>query len=316
MAKLFADQKSKRKKQKSRFTGPLCIALLVMASLGATFYFVFLYTPSSSDKKIFPASSSLSAKVQFEELQPADTTIPSTKAESHTVPSEIKALPRTKPIISIIIDDMGYRKEIGDKILKLTMNLSFSFLPFGQHTASQTHLAQKLGKDILLHLPMEPTSNKWDPGPGTLYTSMSPQKLQQTFQKDLAAVPMAIGINNHMGSKYTEDKIAMQKLLKLIQSKKLFFLDSLTSGKSLGYTLAKELGVKTMKRNVFLDNDKEKDKILKQLDALLKVAEKKGKAVGLAHPHKETLLALMEFQKYYNERVDLVGIRTLVEVDE
>lgn len=315
MAKLFPDKKITRRRQKFGFLGPLCIALLVMASLGSTFYFIFLYTPSpSSAKIILPPSSTQSAKVQFEETQPAYTT-PSVEINPPAVLSEIKT-PQTKPIISIIIDDMGYRKEIGDKILNLDMNLSFSFLPFAQHTASQTHLAQKLGKDILLHLPMEPTGNRWDPGPGALYTSMSQTKLQQTFQKDLAAVPMAIGINNHMGSKYTEDKVAMQKLLKLIQSEELFFLDSVTSGKSLGYQLAQEMGIQSIRRNIFLDNDKEKNKILKQLDSLLEAAEKKGRAIGLAHPHQETLLALLEFQKYYNDRVDLVGIKTLVEMNE
>lgn len=310
--KLFPDKKTNRKKQKSRFIGPLCIALLVMASLGATLYFIFLYTPSPA-KKVLPSPLNQSKIIHLKEQSPHPVPPAKTKTQ---IPSDPQTAPQTRPAISIVIDDMGYREETGNKMLELDMNLSFAFLPFGPHTADQSRHAQQLAKDILLHLPMEPTDNKWDPGQGALYTSMSPKKLQQTFQKDLAAVPMAIGINNHMGSRYTEDKVGMQRLLKLIRSEKLFFLDSLTSSNSIGYTLAKKMGVKAIRRNIFLDNDKEKGKILKQLDSLLKVAEKKGWAVGIAHPHKETLLALMEFQKYYNERADLVNIRTLVEMNE
>lgn len=217
-----------------------------------------------------------------------------------------------KPRIALVIDDMGYHDKVGDALLDLRLNLSFAFLPFAPHTQRQLERARHQGRDILLHLPMEATDSKWDPGPGALLTNMSATELRRTEEEDLAAIPGAIGINNHMGSLFTEDEPAMRTFLSLLRPRHLFFLDSQTSPRSVGYRLAREMGIPALRRNVFLDNEQDTKKIKKQLDALILLAKRQGTVIGIAHPHQATLDALREYQRRPDRSVDLVGIHVLV----
>jgi polysaccharide deacetylase 2 family uncharacterized protein YibQ len=213
--------------------------------------------------------------------------------------------------VAIIIDDMGYQPAVGRQLLALPLPLSFSFLPLGPHTKELAAVAQGKKRDILLHLPLEATDRKVDPGPGALTVAMGEQELGQRFAEDLATVPMAIGINNHMGSRFTEQRPAMTAFLTLVRQRGLFFLDSRTSSKSIGCEVAKETGVPCLSRHLFLDNEPEKAAIIKQLDALLALAEKNGWAVGIGHPHPATLAALAARQQALTDRVDVVGIGSL-----
>jgi len=277
--------------------------------------------PHSSKKKvrrwfilsgvIFLLMASLTATGYFIFLRPGQRTIPPGVEKTPT------ALPRppvkkAKPKVAIVIDDMGYRKIEGDILLNINLNLSFSFLPFAPHSTDQAHKAQEKGRDVLLHLPLEPYDPTWDLGPGGLYISMSRKELRSAFVKDLAFVPMAIGVNNHMGSRFCENRPAMRVLLEIVREKNLFFLDSLTSSKSVGYTLAKSMGIRTERRNIFLDNEADNGKIGAQFEALFAEAEKNGQAIGLAHPHPATLETLKEFQHRLGTEVNLVGISELM----
>ncbi len=192
------------------------------------------------------------------------------------------------------------------------MNLSFSFLPFGQHTGKLSEQARNFGKDILLHLPMEPKDMKWDPGYGALMLSMDKNTIRKKFKTNMAEVPMAIGVNNHMGSRYSENARAMRILLEQVRSAGIFFIDSLTTSESVGYSMAKAMNISASKRDVFLDNVLDKEKITKQLERLISIAEKHGSAIGIGHPNKETLQAVSEFRSELNSRVSLVGIHKLV----
>ncbi|MDH5298629.1 MAG: divergent polysaccharide deacetylase family protein [Desulfobulbaceae bacterium] len=233
------------------------------------------------------------------------------KAEPRSLPPP--AVPRTdKPRMALIIDDMGYHNGIGEALLDLKLNLSFAFLPFAPHTEGQLRRARQSGRDILLHLPMEATDPKWDPGPGALFVGMGEEELRRTVESDLAAVPGAIGINNHMGSRFTEDEAAMRSFLTRLAQRHLFFLDSQTSSNSVGLRLAREMGIPAIRRHVFLDNEEDKEKIKKQLDSLILLAKKQGIAVGIAHPHQATLDALREFQNHPDRSVELVGIHALI----
>ncbi|HSR36881.1 MAG TPA: divergent polysaccharide deacetylase family protein, partial [Desulfurivibrionaceae bacterium] len=216
-----------------------------------------------------------------------------------------------KPMVAIIIDDMGYQPAIGRKMLNLPLNLSFSFLPAGPQAKELAAAAQGKKRDILLHLPLEATDRKADAGPGTLTVAMDDQELRKKFAENLSIVPMAIGVNNHMGSRFTEDRPAMSTLLGEVKQRGLFFLDSRTSTKSLACTVAKENGVPCLPRHLFLDNEQTQAAITKQIDALLAQAEKNGWAIGIGHPHPATLAALMAHQQALTERAEVVGIGTL-----
>lgn len=306
-------KKTRRRKRtaKKGFLSFLFLSILVLVSLSATVYFIFLSRPTptpptlSSTQKSPPEakhSKSVVTPLQEESYKEKPAPSPGKKRFEH----------RIKPLAAIIIDDMGYRRAEGEKLLSLEMKLSFAFLPFAPHTESLLQRARTRGCDILLHLPMEATDPKWDPGPGTLYLWMRRQALRAHLEKDLQAVPMAIGINNHMGSRFSENSAAMQTVLEFARLKGLFYMDSLTSSGSVGHTLARKMGIPSGTRDFFLDNDADKTKIIKQLESFVRYAEKHGEAIGIAHPKKETIAALTEFEEQFKERVVLVDIHKLM----
>ena len=303
-----------RKKRNTRLFFPLVLALFLAGTLSAVVYFVFLGPGTVTP----PKPESLTTVHKTTPLINTQKPVPAVPSSDPVVIApEIKTLAEPeaetekKPLVAIIIDDMGYRKAVGERFLELDMELSFSFLPFGPHTKDLSQKAGQLGKDILLHLPMEPNDLKSDPGLGALMVSMNKKTIQKIFKKDLAEVPMAIGVNNHMGSRFTCNPKAMRIVLEQVRAEGLFFLDSLTTSKSVGFSMAGAMGIKTIKRDVFLDNNLNKKKIINQLESLVKIAEKHGQAIGIGHPNRETLDAVIEFGNRLKSRVSLVGVHEL-----
>lgn len=292
-----------------RFFSFLLISTIFLATLGAAFFFIFLrpgtitHIPETKVASVHKRAP----QILYEEPLPAE--LPRVLVPLHLKQRHEKG---QKAKIAIIIDDIGYKKKIGEQLLDLDLNLTFSFLPFGPFTAVQAKKARALGRDVLLHMPMEATGAQWDPGPGTLFTSMSHDQIEEIFNNDLAAVPMAMGVNNHMGSRFTEDTKGMNYLLALLKKRGLFFVDSLTSAKSVGYDLAGKKGVKRARRSVFLDNEHDTEKIKRQLDQLMRLASKHGSAIGIGHPHPETVAALREYQARLRGSVNLVPVHDLV----
>lgn len=334
--------RNRQKKQRPRSYGRLLLMLLVVASLAGIGYFVFLQAPlftppaapvptteappaqamiPTEEPLATPPAEALPPEPAASSPAPAAAPVPMPTPEASVsgpaakttppVPAPAQVPTRKKPVVAIIIDDMGYQPAVGRQMLALPLSLSFSFLPFGPHTKELAAAAQSKGRDIMLHLPLEATDRALDPGPGTLRVAMDDQELGQRFAEDLATVPMAMGLNNHMGSRFTEQRPAMTTLLTQVKQRGLFFLDSRTSSKSVGCEVAKEVGVPCLSRHLFLDNDQDKAKIIAQLDALLALAEKNGMAVGIGHPHPTTLAALTARRQALTDRVELVGIGTL-----
>lgn len=217
-----------------------------------------------------------------------------------------------KPRVAIIIDDLGQQKKIPEQLLALGLNFSFAFLPHTPFAKELAQQAQARHHDLLLHLPMEPEDSHWNPGAGTLLANMDQETIRQTIDQDLASVPLAVGINNHMGSRFTADRAAMTLFFKTIRERHLFFVDSLTTAKSVGVPLAKELGIKSARRDVFLDNEPETGKTLQQIKTLIALAQKNGSAIGIGHPHPSTLAALTQMEEQLRTQVTMVGVQTLV----
>lgn len=217
-----------------------------------------------------------------------------------------------RPRIAIIIDDVGYHQEVGDQLLALDLNLTFSFLPLAPFTLEQEERAWKQGRDVMLHMPMEAQDPSWDLGPGGLYLKYSLDKIRTTMLENLAAVPHAIGSNNHMGSRFTEDRVAMHEVLSVLKERDLFFVDSYTTSQSTGLDEAGKMNVPTARRHVFLDNVHEQKKICRQLKQLVALAKKNGWAIGIGHPNQATLKALTRCRKQLLENVEIVGVSMLV----
>ena len=237
-------------------------------------------------------------------LPPEGTALPSPDhSPAHPKPASAK--------VAIIIDDIGNQKKLAEEFIALNLNLSYSILPQSPFAEVLAKKITAAGKDLLLHLPLEPSDPKWDPGPGALMLAMSAQTMTNTFNNDLRGFNF-IGTNNHMGSKFTADSAAMHTLLSAVKDKGLFYVDSLTTAKSVGYKTARELGIKTAKRDIFLDNDQTPQAIAGQFTQLIAVAKRQGSAIAICHPHPATLKFLTAFRPTLAKDVELVGIHELV----
>lgn len=217
-----------------------------------------------------------------------------------------------RPKIAIIIDDMGYHQHLGNRLLALDLDLTFSFLPGAPFTLEQEEQAWQKGRDILLHMPMEARDPTWDPGPGALYLKYSPEEIRAKVVENLVAVPHAIGFNNHMGSRFTENREAMHEVLNVLKKRNFFFIDSYTSAQSTGLDEAGKMSIPSARRHVFLDNVQDPKKICRQLEQLVALAKTKGWAIGIGHPNQATLKALTSCRKQLLEGVEIVGVHALV----
>jgi polysaccharide deacetylase 2 family uncharacterized protein YibQ len=305
---------------KRGFLRTLLLLALLVATLGAAFVLMILRPYENQ-----PLAPVKTGKVQggrhppHEKGKVSETAVPAGAGRQSGAVLNARPVAGTEaggrelPLLAIVIDDMGYQPQLDLELLHLNLNLSFAFLPYGPHTVEHAELAGRLGREVLLHLPMEPLGQRWDPGPGALTLSMSPAERAEVFTRDLARVAQAVGINNHMGSRFTGDRVAMREFLALVRDRQLFFLDSLTSQESLGYSLAREMGVKTCRRQVFLDNDRDQARIGGQIRELLADAERQGGAIGIGHPYPQTLAALRAAGPEILGRVKLVGVSHLAQ---
>jgi polysaccharide deacetylase 2 family uncharacterized protein YibQ len=299
-------RKKRQKKRTERVIGVFSLFLLVAVTFIAGFYIIFLGT-GQGPKEPAPTVLNNSAKKLPATPKYNKAPIPALAP----VPVTVTTSPRL-PRVSIIIDDMGYKEKGGKELLNLELPLSFAFLPFAPFTRPLAEQAYRKNRDILLHLPLEATDPKWDPGPGVLKTSMDSYTIKTQLHRNLNAVPHAIGINNHMGSYFTATPLAMKRLLVAVRDLDVFFLDSVTSAQSTGYKLAAGMGIKTGRRNIFLDNNQNPKKIIKQLQALVKLAQEKGQAIGIGHPYPATITALRQYRNKLVGQVEVVGITQLV----
>ncbi|MFP4445666.1 MAG: divergent polysaccharide deacetylase family protein [Desulfosudaceae bacterium] len=219
----------------------------------------------------------------------------------------------TPPRIAIIIDDLGYDRHIARQFLELDAPLTFAILPFSPQNKRIAAAAHGRGREIMLHLPMEPLEYPHiNPGAGVLLTSMSPDQLIGQLKKNLADVPHIAGVNNHMGSRLTADSSRLYQIFSILKKEHLFFIDSQTTGSSLCRSAARLLQVPFARRDVFLDNSLSETYIRRQVNILLRTAEHRGCAIGIGHPHEETCRVLQEMLPRINQRARLVPASQLV----
>ncbi|MBI3752489.1 MAG: divergent polysaccharide deacetylase family protein [Deltaproteobacteria bacterium] len=230
-------------------------------------------------------------------------------------PPPLPARPHiAKPRVAIVIDDMGQDMRALRDLLEIDAPISFAVLPFLPHSKEVAKEASSKGRVVLLHLPMEPRelANN-DPGKGALYTDMPETLVAEQVRRDIEAVPYITGINNHMGSLFTEDERLMKVVLEIAKTKNLFFLDSKTTNKSVAYKLAKAMGLKAATRQVFLDNEENEDYVKKQIAELIKIAKKRGSAIAIGHPHQATIAALKEMLPILDNDVEITAVSSLID---
>jgi len=209
-----------------------------------------------------------------------------------------------QPRISLIIDDIGYSFTRTKRFLELGIPVTFAVLPKLYNTHDLAAEIHAKGHEIMLHQPMEPYNANLNPGPGALYVGYGTSRIVRIMEENLLDVPFAIGVNNHMGSKFTSCQKEIKEALRVVKERDLFFVDSLTSSRSKAYKTAKRLHLATACRNIFLDNNPSESGVLSQLFKLKRYAYAYGHAIGIGHPYMETAKAIKQFLRTF-EKSDL-----------
>lgn len=218
------------------------------------------------------------------------------------------------PVVAIIVDDLGADPAIMQNFLDLHLNLTAAVLPNLSHSRVVAELAHANGREVLLHIPMEPKNYPAvDPGEKALLVDLSSTEIDSRLRDYLLTVPWVVGANNHMGSRFTESHEGMREVLKTLKMAGLFFVDSRTTADTVAIAEAKKGGIAYAERDLFLDNDLTEESICRQLRNLIAIAKEQGSAIGICHPHIETLAALRtEATSFAAAGVNLVAVSALL----
>lgn len=196
--------------------------------------------------------------------------------------------------VALIMDDMGYSLEAIETLKSLELPVTVSILPHSPYARETAEIARSSHLEVILHLPLEPINNSqevYDDG-GLILADMEEQEIIKLLNENFELVPFVTGMNNHMGSKITADNRLMTIILRSVLERNLFFIDSRTTSNSVAYNLAQKMGIPSAKRDVFLDGERNEDYINRKLQELFHRARRTGVAVGICHPHPETLKVL------------------------
>jgi len=199
------------------------------------------------------------------------------------------------PHIALIIDDIGFSLRRAEQFLTAGIPLTFSILPRLRWSTESARAFHECGHEIMLHQPMEPFSTRVDPGPGAIFVDDGPQRVHAVVSENIGALPHIVGVNNHMGSRYTQLPRKMDQALDVVRSNRLFFVDSLTTERSTAFDRARQMGLGAMRRDLFLDTQRDAYAVLGQLNRLTKIALKFGSAIGIGHPRPQTVEGLLRF---------------------
>ena len=262
------------------------------------------------------------------EIYRNDTPTQTTTADIDTRPSYIKnartlpLVPVDMPKIAIVIDDVGVNVSLSEEAESiLPPEITFSYLPYGRATQALVQKGREKGREIMIHLPMEPMPRPEEPpinpGEDALYIDMTEEEIRQNVRKNLQDLkPFAVGVNNHMGSRFTANKEGMIYALDEINRAELFFLDSLTTHLSKVQEAAQTVAptMPILVRDIFLDHYLTEDALINALVRLEDLAREKGHVIAIGHPHKRTTKVLAQWVKTLKHKgIALVPISHMLE---
>lgn len=220
-------------------------------------------------------------------------------------------------LMAVVIDDLGESVDYAAALADLPFPVTFAVWPRSSHATEVAELAHAAGREVFIHQPMEPEGYpKIKPGPGALLTSMDARKMRTILAENIDRVPHAIGMNNHMGSRFTANPSAMTVAIQEAKRRGLFFLDSLTTPHSTVVEVGRAQNTPVLQRDIFLDVVRNEDAVLHQLRKTARVARLKGFAVCIGHPFPETLAALKRFAMQPEPDVAVTRLASVLERSE
>ncbi|MCC7201147.1 MAG: divergent polysaccharide deacetylase family protein [Nitrospirae bacterium] len=274
-----------RKKKRYKWIFILLTALLVV-----TFYFT---------KSVHPPDTT---HLPPDRHRPAEPELPEPEGPSEKIDKLYKGR------VAIVIDDVGYDKKVFREFTELGVPVTFSILPGERYSKYIAREAKQLNYEIMLHLPMEPRGSWSNPGSHAILSGMTREQVLRQLSDDLDAVPYISGVNNHMGSLLTENGFIMRIILEEIHKRGLFFIDSRTSSGTVAYGIARDIGIRSGDRDIFLDNKTDIVYIKGQIDKAIRIAKKRGEATVIGHAKSETVAAIREkLPDFEKEGIEIVS---------
>jgi polysaccharide deacetylase 2 family uncharacterized protein YibQ len=216
--------------------------------------------------------------------------------------------------LAIIVDDLGRDLASARDLLAIDLPLTFAIIPQNEEACRVATLAHERGREVLIHMPMEPQGYpRANPGADALFLRQSEPELRRLVRSYRQRVPYAVGGNNHMGSRFTENQEKMAVVLDELRQAGMFFVDSRTSNRSVAYEVARTTGVPTIRRDIFLDNVQNEELIAREIHKMVRMAARTGAAVAICHPYPETLAALRREASYIRSQgVGVVPVSQLL----
>lgn len=216
---------------------------------------------------------------------------------------------------AFVIDDMGYDVSVLDEILAIDAPITISILPHLPYSVAIARQAHRAGREVLLHLPMEPHDYpERRPGEGVLLLRMNRDEIGDQLEKDIRSVPHISGVNNHMGSRFMEDEEKVAVVLRDIKRRGLFFLDSLTTKDSKGFAVAERIGLPHASRDIFLDNDCDFEEAVSILHRIVEKRDTWETMIIIGHPHESTVRAIGAVVPVFRDHdIRMVPLSDLIE---
>jgi polysaccharide deacetylase 2 family uncharacterized protein YibQ len=307
--------------KRSFFFKPATIILTLLTTLLLVLGLVYLarvqhwFAPPGAEQKERKTPVAVASGKEKKERAEAKTPLPA--EEYHNIPRPHRAVHGSavrEPLVAIIIDDLGADLAMMHDFLDLQLNFTAAVLPNVPHARVVAELAHADGREVLLHIPMEPRDYPTvDPGEQALMVDLSMAEVQHRLRSHLQTVPWVVGANNHMGSRFTESREGMRGVLHILKEQGLFFVDSRTTADSVAIAEAERMEIAHAERDLFLDNDINEKAIRRQIRKLIEIAREQGSAIGICHPHLETYAALKkEAPGFAAAGVKLVAVSTLL----
>lgn len=220
---------------------------------------------------------------------------------------------QNRPMIAVVIDDLGLDHKRAEKVIALRAPLTLAFMTYAEDLPHLTAEAHAHGHELMVHMPMQPLSSAFNAGPQALTVDATDAELRRRIDWGLSRFTGYVGVNNHMGSRFTEDQAGMAVVMQELSERGLLFLDSVTTPHSVAAQAAAKRHVPFAARQVFLDNEQSKDSIRQQLERTEAAARKHGYAIAIGHPHDTTIAALTQWLDTVESRgFVLVPLTTIV----
>ena len=298
----------------------MVILAVFVAAVG---FLVYKLAPPAKHSPSSSISKSKHVKKQPLHKKPTFEIYPKEKAPAGKPLAKIdipKSIPKPKrvppgklPRVALIIDDLGYDKQIAEKFFELDINLTASILPHSPFQSKIAGLANSKGLEVMLHLPLQSVRHH-SHTPGTLKLHMTHNEFIRQLESDIESIPHIKGINNHMGSLLTQHPGHMDWLMAALSNEgNLYFIDSRTTKKSVASFFAQKYNVPHLDRDIFLDPDFRPETIRREFSHFVNKAIKSGYAIAIAHPHPHTIQFIKEnIVKLEEQGIKLVPVSELI----